>query len=62
MEGHLKCVYEPPNRTTPKQFTLNRNMLSQTKACIAKSSRANKRGQSMTEVNWQNVIFWDFII
>jgi hypothetical protein len=38
MQGHLKFVYEVPNR-----FALNQTLRTQTKDCIAKSSCVDKR-------------------
>jgi hypothetical protein len=41
--GRLKFAYEVSNWTVPNQITLNWTMQSQTKACVAKLSCADKR-------------------
>ena len=46
------------NRTAPNQITLNRTILSQTKACIAKSLCVVEKGeQSTIIVNGQYIFF-----
>ena len=59
IRGYLKFGYEVLNQTAANQIAQNRTILSQTKACIAKSLCAvERREQSMTIVNRQYLFFW----